>query len=186
MYIYVYTRVYIYTHTHSIIQYLHRSIDRHRNALSFKHGINLVTKSHFPMRYIPLRFQPTASAAGTKPQKRGKSLLSKTPLRDCVLDDTVKKKRPLRGYQSLFAATTHFPLQLPLVTSFLFFPFNNPLPIFSFPSCHSFNQHPLTPTSFAPAEARMDEHCSLLPGGEMRHVDTHCGTQATGECVRRL
>lgn len=163
-------------------------IDRHRNALSFKHGINLVTKSHLPMRYIPLRFQPTASAAGTKPQKGGKSLLSKTPLRDCALDDTVKKKKgateelpkPLCCHNTLPTAT-------PSSHLISLLPFQQPSPhFFSFPSCHSFNQHPLTPTSFASAEARMDEHCSLLPGGEMRHVDTHCGTQATGEYVRRL
>lgn len=89
------------------------------------------------MRYIPLRFQPTASAAGTKPQKRGKSLLSKTPLRDCVLDDTVKKKateelpKPLCCHNTLPTATpsSHLISLLP----------------FQQPSPHFFLSHPAIP-----------------------------------------
>lgn len=59
--------------------------------MSPQHGINMATKPDSPTRRAPLRFQPTACEPGTKPEKRGKSLLSKSPSGTGDLDDAVKK-----------------------------------------------------------------------------------------------
>lgn len=61
--------------------------------MSLLHGINVATKPDSPTCRVPLRFQPPACASGTKPEKRGKSLLSKSPSGTGDLDDTVRKKK---------------------------------------------------------------------------------------------
>lgn len=91
---------------------------------------------------------------GKKTEKRGKSLLSNTPSGTGDSDDTVegKKKRPLRSNQSLCAATTHFPLQLPHFSSSWL---TNLHPVFCLPSDPFLDHHPLP-------------LCSRLgPGGEI-------------------
>lgn len=88
------------------------SITRHRNG-----------DISSPVSRVPLRFQLTACEAGTKPEKRGKSLLLKSPSGSADLDHTVKpkKQRPLRSYQSLNTLPTTTAPSTPL-TSFLRFP----------------------------------------------------------------
>ncbi len=60
--------------------------------MSLQSGINMPTKPDSFTCRVPLRFQPTVCVAGTKPEKRGKSLLSKSPSGTGDLDDTVEKK----------------------------------------------------------------------------------------------
>lgn len=138
--------------------------------MSRQHGINMATKPVSPKCRVPLRFQPTACAAGTKPEKRGKSLLSKSPSGTGDLDDTVKKKKEATEKLPEPSARTDFPLQLPLVTSFLFFLFHQS----SSPFYHTFNHHPHTPSSSALAQAQGGRTLLTSPAGEMRHADTLC------------
>lgn len=93
-------------------------------------GINMVKKTRFPVVSPEVRGSSVCTL--NKAAERRQIISFKVPLRIVTLHDTVKgkKKEGHRSYKSLFAATTHSLLQFPLVTSFFFFLFSNPLLIF--------------------------------------------------------
>lgn len=130
-------------------------------------GTDMPTKPDSPTCRVPLRFRPTACAAGIKPEKRGKSLLSKSPSGTGDLDDTVKKRkkrRPLRlcSHKTLpaIAPSSHLISLLPVPPTLTPFSLSHP----AIPLITTF-WHPLPSPGWANIA-----HFSW--GGEMRHMDT--------------
>lgn len=99
--------------------------------MSLQRRIDMAKKPDSPT--VPTGLQPTACATGTKPEKRGKSLLSKSPSGTGDLDDTVQKRRKKEATEELpkpLCCHSTLPTAAPSVTSFLFFLFHKPSPHF--------------------------------------------------------